>query len=377
MKEKIGRNDLCWCGSKTKYKKCHLGRSEMPRATIQEGVESLKSVMDYKLCLHANANSVDCKGGIIQAHTLQRNGSLSRIARDGHVYSFLGNNLVNPKVFEKEQTPKLIGIKNASTFTGFCKYHDNSTFEVIEKYPFQSLPEHVFLLSYRVLCRELYGKRRQNSLIPFQRTLDRGLHPFSQLILQSQLGVYAEGVDAGLNDLEYYKLLYDEALMNQNYSNVYFYIVRFSGIPSVLCSAGQFPVFDFLGNRLQDLGDIKRRADHITFSLIATDSGEVAIFGWFGKSLAAESLIKSLHLQTDDQIVHSIVRYVFEFFENAYYSPDWWESLSIDVKQTLQARFNKASNLFEERKANCLLDDGLRVVNWKVCSRETNLFLKS
>ncbi|HJH15504.1 MAG TPA: SEC-C domain-containing protein, partial [Bilophila wadsworthia] len=26
MKKKIGRNDLCWCGSGKKYKKCHLYR---------------------------------------------------------------------------------------------------------------------------------------------------------------------------------------------------------------------------------------------------------------------------------------------------------------------------------------------------------------
>ncbi|HEX9654043.1 MAG TPA: SEC-C metal-binding domain-containing protein, partial [bacterium] len=28
---KIGRNDPCWCGSGKKFKRCHLGREDMPR----------------------------------------------------------------------------------------------------------------------------------------------------------------------------------------------------------------------------------------------------------------------------------------------------------------------------------------------------------
>jgi len=44
----------------------------------------------------------------------------------------------------KLPTAKLMGINVASTFTGFCSYHDNLIFEPIEKQPFQNSLQQIF-----------------------------------------------------------------------------------------------------------------------------------------------------------------------------------------------------------------------------------------
>jgi len=43
MINKLGRNDLCWCGSGKKYKKCHMEQdrfAERPQASINVPIAS-------------------------------------------------------------------------------------------------------------------------------------------------------------------------------------------------------------------------------------------------------------------------------------------------------------------------------------------------
>src|SRR4051794_9621851 len=85
----MGRNELCWCGSGEKYKRCHLGRDRAPEPTTQEILDQQGRVLDRKVCLHADAGPTTCSK-VIQAHTLQRS-ELSKIARSGKVYGFKGD----------------------------------------------------------------------------------------------------------------------------------------------------------------------------------------------------------------------------------------------------------------------------------------------
>ena len=269
--------------------------------------------------------------------------------------------------------PKLIGLREASTFTGFCAYHDDTTFAPIEKHPFAATVEHTFLLGYRVCCRELYGKRMEDEFIPFMKTLDRGLPLEAQAGLQAWISKHAAAANAGLEDAEYHKSLYDSVLTSRDYSNVQYYLIRFADTTDLLCAGGHCPCFDFAGRQLQDHANLQERLDGIAFCLIPTDSGGAAVFSWVGKSRSAEALVKSLDVQSDDQIPHSIVRYVFEFFENSYFSPVWWEGLDEQTRGALQGRFNTMASPFTKRESTCLLDEGIRAVSWRVCSRETSI----
>lgn len=70
--------------------------------------------------------------------------------------------------------PNLVGLKQASTFTGFCGRHDDVTFAPLEKRPFEGTDEQIFLLAYRVLCLELFLKRADMESTPAKREFDRG-----------------------------------------------------------------------------------------------------------------------------------------------------------------------------------------------------------
>ncbi len=103
-----------------------------------------------------------------------------------------------------------------------------------------------------------------------------------------------------------------------------------------MCSSGHFPVFDFDGARLQDLYDLATLSEHVTFSLIATDIGGAAVFAWLGSSAAAGRLVRSLYKTGDGDLVQSLVRLCFEFFENVSFSPTWWDALNPQVQRVIR-----------------------------------------
>jgi len=371
--QKIGRNDPCWCNSREKYKRCHLNRSQEEPLRSYEYIKVMRKFFDKGYCLHPEAGPTACIGPIVRAHTVSKSGSLNRIARDGHVYSFSSaQNLSKGELI----APSLIGVRHASTFTGFCKRHDNITFEPIERYPFLSSPQQAFLLGYRTLCHELFIKKASVELVfPYQRrNLDRGKSVQEQIMIQYQIHYLDQGSTIGLRDLVHYKSAYDKALLAQDFSNIFYYVIRLSNTPDFLCSAPHMPDSDFEGNVLQNIADTSIVVDQLTFSLIATGSGGAIVFSWHGKSDAAEQLVKSLHSLPDQALPHAIVRFTFEYFENVFVSPKWWEELNDPARQRLLQR-QWAGLPSTGHIPECLLDDGLQVVNWTVVSRETNLSL--
>ena len=94
--------------------------------------------------------SEKCSGNIINAHSLQRLGSLARLEADvngnKNIYA-LTEKQINPKSGLLDLKP--IGKKTASTFFGFCGNHDLKIFQPIEQNPELldvESDEHCFLL---------------------------------------------------------------------------------------------------------------------------------------------------------------------------------------------------------------------------------------
>lgn len=372
---KTGRNDLCWCRAGEKYKRCHLDRSKEPPFRIHEYIKIFRKFLNKGYCLHPHADLQACIGPIVKAHTIQRNGSLSRIARAGNVYTFLTDHNLSS---DSLAAPKIVGVSKASTFTGFCKLHDDNTFAPIEKYSFQSNPEHTFLLGYRALCHEFFTKKAGlEFILPYQqRNLDRGKSLLEQYNIQAHLYYLKAGFALGMRDLSRYKAAYDKALSAQDFSDTRYYVIRLNNAPDFLCSGTILPEYSFDGKMLQRLSPGAEQLDHLTFSLIATDLGGAAVFSWHGKSGASEQFVRSLDALSDHELPHAIVRFMFETFENVFASPDWWERLDNEAQQKLLARqLSGMASSDTEWTNDCLMDDGVRAVNWTVSSRETNLTL--
>ncbi|ODS31686.1 MAG: hypothetical protein SCARUB_03203 [Candidatus Scalindua rubra] len=360
MSEKLGRNNPCWCGSGLKHKRCHLGREQKTPPTLEDAKKLLKESFDKSYCLHPDSESGNCKGKIVNAHTIQRNGGLSKIAINNHVYKLVRDfsTISSPTQVE----PKLIGIRKASAFTGFCEYHDTKTFERIEKHPFTGEINQIFLLAYRSLAREVFVHECQHAHAKRLQDYDRGLDITLQKEFQERHKYYCHGLSLGSKTLNRQKSIYDKALLSRKYETMNFFIILIDKCPEILCSGTSILEIDFQGNRFHQLGRADIDQDIITFSIIPTDKGGAVCFSTLDNSEDTKSFFNSLKILSKKQLPNAIARYTFAFYENTFISPSWWEDLKGNIKESLIARMSLISILPDD----CLLDDGFKYVNWNI-----------
>lgn len=96
-----------------------------------------------------------CEKQAIKAHSIQNRGVLGELEENGHVF-------VLTPVQDLENSPRLefqkVGRSKAKTFSGLCKKHDTCLFHPIDTNPLNiDDEEHLFLLSYRAVLRELHA----------------------------------------------------------------------------------------------------------------------------------------------------------------------------------------------------------------------------
>jgi hypothetical protein len=369
VSRKIGRNDLCWCGSGLKYKRCHLNRESEEILKPWDAEGQLKKNFSKKLCSVPPDLLSDCKGIIVRAHTVPKSSSLQKICRDGHVYSFVPS-FKNLTKNNGLLAPELRGINQASTFTGFCGHHDNSVFAPVESVGFTGTPQQCFLLAYRALARECYTKNSLSSMMSLIKTSDKGRKIDQQQAIQDFAKLFGEGVDAGVGDNQLHKDLYDALLLSQDFSSVRSFLIFFRDPPEIMCSGCLFPVEDFEGEQLQNLSDLNTVAKMISFSSFWTGSCGAVVFTWLGDSdSVCIPFITSLETKSDAEISNCLTRFFFEVCENIHLKPEWWEGLGAGPQGALVRRMSNSANPFQLQKRNPLKDDGLKYANWKVQSR--------
>lgn len=96
-----------------------------------------------------------CTATAIRAHSLQNSRVLDLLVHHGHVTTLA-------KKIDKGNRPKIffddLGRNQATTFSGFCSEHDAEIFRPIDTKAFcLADPEHLFLVAYRAVARELHA----------------------------------------------------------------------------------------------------------------------------------------------------------------------------------------------------------------------------
>lgn len=150
-----------------------------------------------------------CKKKCISSHVLQKNGILSQISIDRHLIEVKPTTMWE---FENEGTLKFkkIGINEAFTFPGFCSFHDNSIFQLIEQESIDFENYKVQLLfSYRGLCQEI--RRKQIVKIFLNQVLSRS-NEFDVLEAFELFEDYRNGLDAGVRNLNFFKKAMEDDL---------------------------------------------------------------------------------------------------------------------------------------------------------------------
>ncbi len=186
---------------------------------------------EEKGCFYANNDDV-CSSTIANAHSLSKEKVLSKIAENGCVMSFDRN----------DETPKKIGYRKATTFKGFCKKHDGILFKPIDDYDYEiGNKEQEFLFAYRVLAKTYYDKKTNKK--KFERlhklliekdyeTLNQygfsGITPDDLCYMAQRVSIMLQGINKGIDSLEYFKKAMNINLKNKNYYKIQTKVIEFN-----------------------------------------------------------------------------------------------------------------------------------------------------
>jgi hypothetical protein len=360
-----GTTDPCWCHSGIEFGKCHFERHLQAPESKWSSLKEAHQLNEAKYCDHPQASSSTCRGSIIRSHTLQLAGALSTIAVNRHVYGLDRQ----PQPDGKFQY-KLIGIRQASTFTGFCAHHDAELFRPLETQPFIASKEQLFLLAYRALSKEVYAKRFANRMVPLLRRQDKGRDVLYQVGLQKFLYLHEQALRLSLRDLESAAADYREAFLASDYDRFSAYLIFTDKSPDFAVSGAIHPEFDFQGRTIQDLST-PNFLDLVTYTVLPSSSGGIVTFAWDAESASScQKLVASLDRLPREEVPDALVRFTYEYFENCYANPCWWDSLSGEQKDRILCRISLSVSATDVRKSDCLKDDGLRTAAWKVIKQE-------
>lgn len=271
--------------------------------------------------MHPLAGPEECKGKVIDSHSIQRKGPLRKLV-DGKNH-----------VCHLEATPNgialdEIGWRKASVFPGYCEYHDTKIFGSLENAPFTGTHEQCVLQAYRSVCNDLYKKRALIESLEYQRdVIDKGCQIDEQINRQLSISNNIAGQSKSVEELtSYWRQLY-KSITEQDYDSLSSACYFFDG-DLLITSAGALHVeFDFKGNKLFDMWDVKIDAQLLCHSIQATESGGAIVFAWFKDDELPIKVISSFDLVPDEIKGDVFAQYCFLNCENTFFSNLWWDNL--------------------------------------------------
>ncbi len=267
-------------------------------------------------CLYPN-----CPSTAIRSHSQQKKGQLRAISEKGMVYVLKLNlyQLIRDKT--NEVTLKAVGIKEASTFTGYCALHDGQLFKDIEIRPLQEGDNRqAALLFLRAISYEIARKRRGTA---FQALLLKEMKSLLAVDVIEHLEAWKAGIDLFLTrDGPFYLNLAVGFAENDSLGEL---ITVWKVVPRnilISCACCFSPYLDEHASKFDATGtDIQ---PIVAFSVIPNSDSTHIVISWLKRhhedaewiTKAAESDLETL-----------IDRFAFAESEDTCINPKLWESL--------------------------------------------------
>ncbi|MEH6493047.1 hypothetical protein [Halopseudomonas sp.] len=300
---------------------------------MEEFINEMKRNDSRGRCLHFESGE-RCNE-IISAHSIQKSNQLGAIVEFGHVYRMVAD-VSSFGSGDWRPVPKKIGWKKASTFSGFCKYHDNGLFAPIDNFPLEPTSEQVALYAYRCVCREYFVK--ENAVDTLKKFISNpALHSGQRRMIENSFA----GHLLGFQRLQYHKKYFDAALFSKEYDEFEFLTLTSSSPWHLQLSGVLYPDYDFLGENLQDLSDFKFPLNLITFFTAPLAKGWSFTLCWHASSnnscvALARSLARVISRGTRPQDV--LLRFSFSCCENHAFRITWWDALPALAKEAILNR---------------------------------------
>lgn len=359
--------EQCPCGSNQKFKFCCYKNAKNPQKSTNEYENYTDSRMqnlaneiwrdtDFKVCLAFN--STECEPLIKNAHTLQNNRILNRISENGHVFTLQPNTTMQGVNTELKKVSR----NKASTFFGFCNYHDNELFKPIEQKEYLNEPIQNFLFAFRGFCLEHHRliRKRENVRSVFK------LKPSS--MLNPDAVNFYRVAEFDVNDSETEYKLFEDIYRNEDLDNIVTLERRFNYEVEFAVSSSFTVQSDLYGREINDIYSIEKDLlPSIYINVFPTENETVIILSYnIEYEVIYGEYFRQIEKLTDEELERYLNFLIINYTENVFFSPRLIDKLDEKQKKSLINSFESSVYLdtaFE------LLKDG-EYFNF-------NLFLKS
>lgn len=273
------------------------------REIFRRGVENSKK------CWHPEAGIKTCKldktGKILvsAAHSIQNNGVLSKISKNGHVTTYSRDSAG----FDGKDVGKGL----ASIFWGFCNKHD-AMFRPIESEGYLGSQEQNFLYAYRAFVIASHKKLEASSYIDFG--------------------------EQATNDINATKEIFDDAIINKNYEVIETHRIELPLSYPIAVSTSFYLDFDFVGNSIPH-SDERMETIFITifpdngktYLLLSYLAQDKFLYGKFVEQLESRGKLKS-----------DITVLLAAHVENIYFEPLYFKTFIEQQAPNIEAVFKQA-----------------------------------
>jgi len=320
------RNELCWCGSGKKFKKCHRDRDRQPKEDPWAAAVANRRAFAKKKCCARDVGLGRCGGSVVKAHTVSRGANLTKISRNGHVLHYTAS-IPEMKKNGGKLSVKKIGIGDASVFHGFCSKHDRELFSCVENEPFVGRPDQCLAVAFRSISRELYGKDAGAHLRETLRGADKGMQPSEQIMLQKMLHDINTGNEAARRE---FKATHDSlttALVENQPDAIRSLVFEFIAPLPFMFAGAWSPFVDFHGRDLQN-GCSGELLEQILVCSFAGDVNAMICISWQNtESAPAKVIAEQIRTLPVDQQASACLQFAMKHVENVFFNPDWYQNL--------------------------------------------------
>lgn len=430
----ISNDESCPCGSGLRFDKCcklnitSSKKNDIRRfknnAHITSFIRKEYNGSNVSLCLHPKHN--ECNGVIIDAHSMQNNGILSKLAVEQHVMvidhvSEIKNNIesftlteeyikdmilnssenfvkelkellakIDKKEIQKYYGKKIVyeieeavlkykverkGKNEATVFTGFCKYHDSKVFSPIENYDYNEEIKQDFLFAYRAFSHEYHEKLR---LIKGYKKIFKSnpnLYNDTKFILNYR---YKQLDEKYMTDL---KLKFDQAIINDDYDIFETIRIRLPKAYDFAVTAMIAPEIDLEGKILNDRYLLKSNSCRsLYFTVFPTECETIILISWLKEdSIRFNNYRKQILGLSEKELKCYLNNFIPAYTPKIVLSPRLWEKQSETEKNKFLKSFEKSYeeikySQFDPIKLSEKRKNALKTYDRFLCCTEYDLF---
>ncbi|AZV62646.1 SEC-C domain-containing protein [Peribacillus frigoritolerans] len=347
--EKVDPYEPCPCGSEKNFKYCCYQQARIRRNSSINLKEYTNSRLnheasknwdntDFKVCLGFDPE--ECRPLIKSAHAIQNNGILNRISENGHVYT------ISSKLSKKAMDAdfKKVSKNKASTFFGFCDYHDTELFKPIEHEEYTGDPIQNFLFAFRGFCLEYHRKiRKMNSIRNIFKSYPQAM------LNPSSINLYRIA-EFDLSDSKTGYEAFKEVYTNGNFEDLVTLNRSLNYEVEVAISSAFAVKDDLLGKEINNIfGRETEIIPYICINIFPVQNQTTIILSYHKKyEKVYKEYFEQIKALTDSQLEKYLNFLTINYTENVFFSPRLIDVMSEREKNSLLKSF-ESSMQFDKR----------------------------